>query len=94
MAIHTLQVTLGASATPLTTTDTFARWVVIQNNAANSMRVGDSTVTSTKGILLASGSPGGSVTLPEEHTPSTTYDLSQIYILGTNTQLADVLWAD
>ena len=92
MAIHNIQVTLGASATQVTTVNTFARWVTVQNNAAAAMRVGDSTASSTKGINLAA--TGGIYTFVPQSTPSSGYDLSTFYIAGTATQVADVLYED
>lgn len=58
------QATLNAIATQIAPPSTAqgqvqARQVLIQNNAAHSMRVGDSTVSSTKGIYLAAGPGGG-----------------------------------
>jgi hypothetical protein len=67
--MHLLQVTLAAGvATPLGSpfegiaNGTFFQQIIIQNNTAASVRIGDATVSSTKGILLSSGTPGGSLT--------------------------------
>ena len=94
MALHLIQVTLGAGNTPITTTNTFARWVSIQNNAAHSVRVGDSSVSTTQGILLASGTPGGSVTMVIGPMPSTSIDLANIYLRGTSADVIDVAYLD
>jgi len=52
-----IQVTVGASTTRLSTVLVSCRWIVIQNNAANTMHIGDATASSTAGIkLLATGS--------------------------------------
>ena len=59
-----IQITMGAGArTQITTAQIYSPFLTIQNNSANNVRVGDNTVSSTKGILLASGSPGGSYTI-------------------------------
>jgi len=67
--MHLIQVTLTAgAATPLGSplqgiaNGQFFQQLVIQNNTASTVRVGDSTVSSTRGILLESGVPGGSIT--------------------------------
>ena len=66
--MHLLQITLGSGATPIipkaVVPANSASWsmLIIQNNAGHVVRVGDSTVSATKGIALASGSPGGSLT--------------------------------
>ena len=66
MAWTLLQKALGAGATQLAppaspTAQIMCRQIIIQNNAAHSMRLGDSTVSSTKGIYLAAGPGGGTV---------------------------------
>jgi hypothetical protein len=40
-------------------TATYVQQLVIQNNAGHTLRIGDSTVSSTKGIVISPGSPGG-----------------------------------
>lgn len=41
------------------------QWVTVQNNGSNSMRIGDSSTSSTKGILLLAG---GALTFgPAQH---------------------------
>ena len=88
-AVTTTQVTIGASATQLATVVTQCNWIVIQNNATHAMRIGDSTVTSSKGILLASGSPGGSFYQGPLPTGGAT-DLSTWWVAGTQNDVVDV----
>lgn len=87
--VQTIQVTIGASATQVSTVNLYCRWVVFQNNAAASMRLGDSTVSSTKGILLAGGSPGGSFTTPKKNDPEAV-NLANWWVAGTQNQVLDV----
>lgn len=90
MAVLLLQVTVGAAATQFTATSTPCRQVTIQNNAAHTMRIGDSTVSASKGIYLAAGPGGGS----ENHGPLVAYaiDLSNFYVFGTQNDVLDVLY--
>lgn len=85
-----LQVTIGASATQLTASQIQVRQLMIQNNAAHLVRVGDSTVTSSKGIYLAAGPGGGSF----NSGPVNIYEtfLSDWYVAGTNGDVVDVLY--
>jgi hypothetical protein len=84
--MHLLQITVGPNATPIipkavVPANSAAFSVLyLQNNSGTSVRVGDSTVTASKGILLASGTPGGSLTI----TPSLQYsgDLTEFYLFG------------
>jgi len=85
----TLQVTLGAAATPMATVATQCNWITIQNNATHAMRLGDFTVTATKGIQLASGSPGGSFYQGPKPTGGAT-NLAQFYVFGTAGDVVDV----
>jgi hypothetical protein len=64
MAVQTLQVTIGASATQVTALPLRGRWVQFQNNAAHNAHIGDVNVSSSRGIQLASGSPGGGFFIP------------------------------
>ena len=50
--LETFQVTIGAATTQVSATTVNCTWVSIQNNATHTIRVGDSTVTSSKGIQL------------------------------------------
>jgi hypothetical protein len=88
--VKTLQVTIGAGVTEISTGALFCSEVQIQNNAAHSIRVGDSATTSSRGALLASGSPGGSQTWGP--FPNGKIDLSQLYIAGTQNDVIDVIY--
>lgn len=90
MALHFAQVTIGAAATQLSATRKPVKWLCIQNNSTHNFRLGDSTVSSTKGIALATGSPGGSLTLTADTAYNT--DLSQWWVFGTQNDLVDILW--
>lgn len=86
-----IQVTLGAGATAITTnTAIYASFMIIQNNAAAVVRVGDNTVSATKGIALSGGAPGGSATA--QLTIARGAHLSEWYLFGTATQVIDILY--
>jgi hypothetical protein len=93
-----IQVTLTAVATPIivqnaTQNSTQLReafqTLVIQNNSAAVCRVGDQTVSATKGIALA---PTPSlplvITCPLEYSS----DLSEWYLFGTPGNVIDVMY--
>lgn len=88
----TFQVTIGASATQISTTHLYCSAWIIQNNAAHNIRFGDSTVTSSVGTALVSGTPGGSytTTASANGTQPTPDDLSQWFIAGTQNDVIDV----
>ena len=90
MAVHLLQVTLGGGArTQFTSTPIFARQAIIQNNAANDMRVGDSTTSTTKGAKLSSGTSLNSGPMLLQHI-----ELSEWYVAGTAADVLDILYLD
>jgi len=80
--MHLLQLTVGAAATPVipkaVVPANSAAWscIVIQNNSGVTTRMGDSTVSATKGIVLT--------TTPLVITPSLQYtgDLQEFYLFG------------
>ncbi len=87
-----IQVTLGAAATQVTIAKIYSPYVVIQDNAAAACRVGDNTVTASKGVLLApsvASAPGGSITITraDNRVP-----LFQYFIFGTAGNIIDVLY--
>jgi hypothetical protein len=86
--VHTLQVTLTGSAQKITANNVVAYSLNFQNNAAAVMRVGDSTVTASKGHSLAAS--GGNWDVPLM-APT---QLSSFYVIGTSTQLLDVTYDD
>lgn len=96
-----IQVTLLATATPIVAQNAtqnsaqlreMFQILVIQNNSANSCRVGDATVSATKGIVLAAGST--TTTPPFIIAPHLEYssDLSEYYLFGTVGALIDVMY--
>lgn len=88
-----LQVTLLAGATPITTdSKIYSSFLVVQNNAAANVRLGDNTVSATRGILLATASPapGGSATI-QLNFPRGAH-LSEWYLFGTAGQVIDILY--
>ena len=90
MAVKTLQVTIGSGVTQVTTSDIPVRQVMFQNNTSHSMRVGDSNTTSTRGALLASGSPGGSINAGSFQFQQT--NLQEWYVAGTQNDVLDVIY--
>ena len=94
MALNTIQVTLGAAKTQVSATSIPVRQVSIQNNAAAVVRVGDANVSSTRGYSLNPSTVGygGSITFGE--LGSYNIDLKDLWLLGTNTQVIDVIYID
>src|ERR1039458_399324 len=80
----TLQTTLGNGATEISSTVQLVYQVMLQNNAAHSMRCGDSNVTSSRGALLAAS--GGTVNFTAQMY------LSQLYCVGTQGDVVDVIY--
>jgi hypothetical protein len=84
-----IQVTLGAGATPITTNNNiYCSMLAIDNNAAAVVRVGDNTVSATKGISLAA--TGGIATLTFAFPRGT--HLSDWFLFGTAAQVIDILY--
>jgi hypothetical protein len=89
MTPRLIQVTLGAGATQISATTSPFNQMTIQDNAAAVVRVGDSTVSATKGFALAAaGAAGSSITIGPFSGQQG--DASQFYLFGTATQLIDV----
>lgn len=88
-----IQVTLTASATAVTTNNNlYASVVAIQNNAAAVCRVGDNTVSATKGIALAAGSTTTQSALVLAPATPRGIHLSDLFLFGTTSQLIDVMY--
>jgi len=89
----TFQVTIGASATQLSANNLYCSAWIIQNNAAHNVAFGDSTVTITNGIILASGTPGGAYTTTASMNGSQPApdNLSEWYVAGTNGDVVNVV---
>lgn len=88
------QVTIGAGTrTPLIAAgqpNVYASFLIVQDNAAANVRVGGSTVSSTSGILLALGSPGGSATMQFNFPRGAL--LNNIYLAGTAGNVIDIAY--
>jgi hypothetical protein len=89
MVARTIQVTLGAGATQISVTAAPFNQMIVQNNGS-AARLGDSTVTSTKGIALAASNAVNS-TVSIGPFAGQQGDASQFYLFGTNAQVIDVL---
>jgi hypothetical protein len=92
MAWTLYQQTLTANATqlipPTGGVNVLARQVIIQNNAAASMRIGDNTVSATKGIYLAAGPGGGSLNSGAVQIYNSY--LSDFWAFGTSGNVVDI----
>lgn len=88
--VVTAQITMTGSAVQFSTAGVPCRAIFIQNNSTHSVRVGDANVTTTRGALLASGSPGGSL----YSGPFVVYatNLFDWWAIGTNGDLLDVVY--
>ena len=90
-----LQVTLGSSATPIyssTTRKYYASFLQIQNNAGHNCAYGGANVTLSTGIVIASGSPGGSSTMQFNFPRGAC--LNNLYLVGTQGDLITVAYED
>lgn len=88
-----IQVTLLAGATAITTnTNLYASVLAVQNNAAAVCRVGDNTVSATKGIALAAGSTTTQNALVIAPATPRGIHLSEWFLFGTAAQVIDVLY--
>lgn len=89
--IHTLQVTIGAATTQITTSDIPARQVLVQNNSTHDIRLGDSNTSSSRGAVLKASSIGsanfGSYQFEQ-------INLNQLYVNGTQNDVVDVLYVN
>jgi hypothetical protein len=90
MSISTLQVTIGAGVTQVTTSSIPCRQVIFQNNATHNMRVGDANTTSSRGALLAAGSPGGS--LNAGTFTAMNVNLKECWVAGTQNDVLDIIY--
>jgi len=87
--ITTFQVTIGAAATQVSTTFVPCRWLLIQDNAANTIHIGGSLVSSTRGIKLLAG---GSFFIPPTDQPSVgANNLATFWLAGTQNDVIDVV---
>lgn len=79
---------MTGSAQQISTAQTPVRYIRFQNNAAATMRLGDSTVSSTNGQLLAAT---GGVWDSQRADVYHSY-LSDFWVIGTSTQLLDIFY--
>lgn len=91
-----LQVTLLAGATQIAPPNTGVlpnskqfQTLIIQNNSAAVIRVGDSTVTATTGISVPDAGGILQINLGLDYCGT---DLSEWWIFGTAADVIDVLW--
>ena len=79
-------VTVSASSVALVTSTTrnvYASLLIIQNNSGATCLIGGSGVSATRGIQLATGTPGGSATM--QFSSPRGICLNQVFIYGTGT---------
>lgn len=87
-----IQVTLTSTATPITTSKLYSPVLNIQNNTATVVRVGDNTVSATRGIALAAGTspaPGGAITISRSDNR---IPLFNYFLFGTSGQVIDIMY--
>ena len=92
MAWVSIQITLPASGNiQLSTLPIQCRQVVVQNNSGNNCYLGDSTVSSSKGLVLLASSVAGSLW---STGPSVAYAqyLSDFFLAGTSGGKIDVFY--
>ena len=85
MTARTLQITLGSGATQIAASPAPFNQMIVQNNGS-AARLGDSTVTTAKGIVLPAAAP-----VPVGPFSGQQGDASQFYVAGTAAQVIDVL---
>lgn len=92
--VRTMQVTLGAAATPMISSgDINFKWVIFQNNSTHTMRLGDANITTSRGLLLLAGPAGGSYTQQPFSSPQTG-TLAAWYVFGTAGDVLDIIYDD
>jgi len=87
--VRTLQVTIGAGLTQVSTTSVPVKSVFFQNNASHQMRLGDLNASSTRGYLT--NTVGGTLTSGGFMTQAAS-DLNQWYVSGTANDVLDVIY--
>lgn len=90
MTPRLIQVTVGSGTnTQISTTSAPFNQMTVQNNGS-AARLGDSTVTTTKGIALAASGAANSIVTIGPFSGQQG-DASQFYVAGTAAQVIDVL---
>lgn len=88
-----LRVTLGAAATRITAAQIYTPYLEVQNNANNLCRIGDNTVTASRGILLSpTGATSSTVPPFVVQRGDNRICLNQYYLFGTAGDQIDVLY--
>ena len=87
MAVLTLQVTIGAGVTRVSSVPIYCKWVSFQNNAAHAMHIGDGSISSSRGNQLLAG--GGFFTPPLSIAGSAT-NLADWFVQGTQNDVLDI----
>ena len=90
MTARTITVTLGAGATQISATTAWFNQMIVQNDSAAAANLGDSTVTSTTGIVLAASGAANSI-VSIGPFPGQQGDASQFYLYGTASDKVNVL---
>ena len=87
--VQSFQVTIGSStATQIIIGATYqCRWVMFQNNATHNMRIGDRTISSTKGMQLQ---PNAWFFIPASEPPIPLTALDKWYVAGTQGDVIDI----
>lgn len=81
-----IQVTMTGSKQQVTTGQIYSPFVTFQNNGSNAMRIGDNTVSATKGINL-SASGAFTVQRADNRVPLFSY-----FVIGTSGDKLDILY--
>lgn len=105
--MYLIQLILGTNATPSGATPLIPKTlapansrsfshITIQYNGTGTVRVGDATVSASRGILLSPGNPAGTQGGSSTITPSLQFsgDLTEFYFFGTAGQPVDILVLD
>lgn len=89
-----LQVTLTSAATQISAnSNIYCSELIIQNNAAAVVRVGDNTVTASKGIvLLPNATPPGGGSITNTLIPIRGTHLQDWWLFGTAGNIIDILY--
>ena len=95
--MRVIQVTLGSGATQILAPTPQApianiavSLLIIQKNTTNNATIGDNTVTATKGIVIAAGTPGVPLILQFSQPRGSL--LSQYWLFGTQNDVVEVLY--
>lgn len=85
--IKTFRKQLNGSAQQLSSTPIYTQSFMIRNEIGNDdVYVGDSTVSTTTGMFVREGESNEKESRPTARGTLTLFDLSKIYVLGTNAQ--------